>query len=419
MEPRPPPASSYRALFAIPGVRSLAVTMQLARLGGAMWNLTLILFVLQQFRSPVLAGLTTFVAWVPGLLVSPLGGALIDRFGRVRLIAFDMGVAVLTVLAILALSGPGRLTPSGLLLLVGISSITGTLSRTGTRSLIPMVVPRSLWERGNALDATTSNVALIAGPALAGMLFASVGGLGTMVVLGGIWLAAGLLVISVRDAAVPAEGGRGSVLLEALEGLRYTVRNPVLRGLAVIMPLTNAGDGIFQLALPVLFRSSPYGGSAVVGALWSVFGMAAVVGALLGGRMATQGRERRIILVTLLLGATGYYVVAAAPLAGLALLLAALGLSLTGVVVGLHDIAMFSFRQRAIDPAWLSRAMSISMSVNALGFPLGTALAGPVVHLSLTAAMLLGASLVLLAALLSPLLLPGPAVPHSSAQPSQ
>jgi MFS family permease len=392
--------------------------MLLARLGGTMWNLTLILFVLQQFHSPVLAGLTTFVAWVPGLLVSPLGGALIDRFGRARLIAFDMGVAVLSALGIVGLSRLGLLTATSLLLLVGISSITGTLTLTGTRSLIPVVVPRSLWERGNALDATTWNVAMVAGPAFAGLLFAGVGALGSLVVLGGIWLAAGLLVSGVKDLAVPAAAGSGGILREALDGLRYVLRNPVLRGLALIMPLTNAGDGIFQLALPVLFRSYPYGGSAVVGGLWSVFGVASLAGALLGGRMATQGWEPRIITVTLLVAAAGYYLVAAASPAGAVLVLAALGLAITGVFVGLHDIAMFSLRQRAIDRAWFGRAMSISMSLNVLGLPLGTALAGPAIHVSLTGAMFLGASLVLLAALLSPFLLPRRPAPDSSAQPS-
>ncbi|MDQ6922308.1 MAG: MFS transporter, partial [Candidatus Dormibacteraeota bacterium] len=81
MEPGHLPASSYRALLAIPGMRPLAGTLLLGRLGGAMWSLALILFVLQRYHSPVLAGLTTFVAWMPGLLLSPLGGALMDRFG--------------------------------------------------------------------------------------------------------------------------------------------------------------------------------------------------------------------------------------------------------------------------------------------------------------------------------------------------
>jgi MFS family permease len=405
MQPGHEPAPSYRSLLAIQGMRPLAGTLLLGRLGGAMWSLALILFVLQRYHSPVLAGLTTFVAWVPGLLLSPLGGALMDRFGRVRLIALDMGIAVLTVLVIVLLSLTGTLTVTSLLVVVGVSSITGPLSWVGTRSLIPLVVPSPMWERGNALDATTANAATIAGPALAGVLFATAGALGTLLVIGAVWLAAGLLVAGLRDMPVAVAPARG-ILREALEGLRYVARNRVLRGLAVLMPLANAAEGILQVALPVLFRSFPYGGSAVAGAVWSVFGLAAMVGALLGGRMATRGRERRIILWTLILVAAAYCVVAAAPLVALPLLAAGAGMAVAGVFVGLHDIAMFSLRQRAIEPAWMGRAMSVSMSVNAVGLPVGTALAGPLIQVSLVGAMAAAAGVLALAAALCPLLLP-------------
>jgi MFS family permease len=405
MEPGHLPASSYRALLAIPGMRPLAGTLLLGRLGGAMWSLALILFVLQRYHSPVLAGLTTFVAWMPGLLLSPLGGALMDRFGRVRLIALDMGVAVLTVVVIVLLSLAGALSILVLLAVVGVSSLTGPLTWVGTRSLIPLVVPSPMWERGNALDATTANVATIAGPALAGVLFAAVGPMATLLSIGAVWLAAGLLVAGLRDMPVGRAPARG-LIREALEGLRYVARNRVLRALAVLMPLANAAEGILQVALPVLFRSFPYGGSAVVGALWSVLGLTAIVGALVGGRMATQGRERGIIFWTLLLVAAAYCVVAAAPLVALPLLVAAAGMALGGVFVGLHDIAMFSLRQRAIEPAWLGRAMSVSMSVNAVGLPVGTALAGPLIQASLVGAMATAAGVVALAAALCPLLLP-------------
>jgi MFS family permease len=405
MQPGHEPEPSYRALLAIPGMRPLAGTLLLGRLGGAMWSLALILFVLQRYHSPVLAGLTTFVAWVPGLLLSPLGGALMDRFGRVRLIALDMGIAVLTVLVIVLLSLTGSLTVTSLLVVVGVSSITGPLSWVGTRSLIPLVVPSPMWERGNALDATTANVATIAGPALAGVLFASTGALATLLVIGAVWLAAGLLVAGLRDMPVGPAPARG-IVREALEGLRYVARNRVLRGLAVLMPLANAAEGILQVALPVLFRSFPYGGSAVVGAVWSVFGLTAMVGALAGGRMATRGRERRIILWTLVLVAAAYGVVAAAPLVALPLVAVAAGMAFAGVFVGLHDIAMFSLRQRAIASAWLGRAMSVSMSVNAVGLPVGTALAGPLIQVSLVGAMAAAAGVLALAAALCPLLLP-------------
>jgi MFS family permease len=415
----PSPAPTYRALFAIPGLRPLAGNFLLGRMGEAMWSLALILFVLQRFHSPALAGLVTFLAWMPGLLLSPLGGVLIDRFGRVRMIALDLGVAVLCALAIAVLTATGSLTVANLLTVVGVSSITGPLAWVGTRSLIPLVVPSQLWERGNALDAVTANVATIAGPALAGLLFATVGGLATLLVIAAVWIVAGLFVLGLRDVApgdLPsAPSASGNVLRDAAGALRYVLGNRILWALAVLLPLCNAAEGGFQVALPVLFRSFPYGGSAITGAVWSLFGVAAAAGALAGGRMATAGRERRIISQTLAACALAYGVVATAALLTsqtqplLPLLPVAVGMLAAGLCVGVHDIAMFSLRQRSIDPGWLGRAMSVSMSLNAVGLPVGTALAGPIVQASLPLAMLLAAGLVGVAALLCPLLLP-PAV---------
>jgi MFS family permease len=380
-----------------------------------MLGLTLILFVLQRYHSPVLAGLLA-LGWMPGLLLSPLGGVLIDRFGRTRLIALDMGLVLAKVIAIVLLSLGGLLSPASLILVVGLGSVTSALTSVGTRSLIPLVVPSRLWERGNALDATTFNATMIAGPALAGLLFATVGGLATLTVIGGVCLAAALLVSRVRDAELARRPHR-NVLSETLGGLRYALGNPALRGLAVIMPLSSLGFGILQVALPVLFRSFPYGGSAVAGALWSVFGLAATVGAIVAGRMATKGRERRILFVTLLLGAAGYCVVAAAPLAPVPLLLAVVGMAVTGGLVGPQDIAMFSLRQRSIEAAWLGRAMSVSMSVGALGLPVGAALGGLLIQVSLFGSMALGAVLAVVTALLTPLLLP-PGRTAAQPQPS-
>ena len=393
----------------------LAGTLLLARLAGAMLGLTLILFVLQRYHSPVLAGLMA-LAWMPGLLLSPLGGVLIDRFGRTRLIALDMGVVLAKVIAIVLLSLTGLLSPASLILVVGLGSLTSALTSVGTRSLIPLVVPSRLWERGNALDATTFNATMIAGPALGGLLFATAGGLATLTVIGGVCLAAALLVSRIRDADLAARPHR-NVLSETLGGLRYAFGNPALRGLALIMPLSSLGFGILQVALPVLFRTFPYGGSAVAGGLWSVFGLAATVGAIVAGRMATEGRERRILFVTLLLGAAGYCVVAAAPLASVPLLLAVVGMAVTGGFVGPQDIAMFSLRQRSIEAAWLGRALSVSMSISALGLPLGAALGGLVIQVSLFGSMALGAGLAVVTALLTPLLLP-PGRTAAQPQPS-
>src|SRR5437879_13893944 len=111
-------AASYRDLFRIAGMPALVGVTLLARLGGSIWSLALVLFVLQRFHSATLAGLAAFCSWVPGLLVSPLAGALLDRHGRVRLIALDLGVAAATPGGLVVLDRLGVLTPVLLLTLV-------------------------------------------------------------------------------------------------------------------------------------------------------------------------------------------------------------------------------------------------------------------------------------------------------------
>ena len=54
-----------------------------------MTGVALTLFTLAEFGSASLAGLVAFASFAPGILVSPIAGALLDRHGRVRLIGLD------------------------------------------------------------------------------------------------------------------------------------------------------------------------------------------------------------------------------------------------------------------------------------------------------------------------------------------
>jgi MFS family permease len=84
--------------------------------------------------------------------VSPIAGALLDRHGRTRLVVLDYLIAMgsFGLIGVLALTH--LLSAPLLVLIVGISSLTGPLSATGLRSLFPVIVPSHLWERVNAVD---------------------------------------------------------------------------------------------------------------------------------------------------------------------------------------------------------------------------------------------------------------------------
>src|SRR3989442_12801000 len=162
------PTATHRPLVALPGLPRLVANSVLARLGGQMWTVGMVLFVLQVFHSPSLAGLTIFVNVLPGLLLSPITGALLDRHGRVRLMLLDLTLGTLTLLGIVALAASGALTPPLLLGVVLVGSLTFTFSATGPRSLFPVLVPRALWDRVNAVDSGMYALTPGLGPAPAG-----------------------------------------------------------------------------------------------------------------------------------------------------------------------------------------------------------------------------------------------------------
>ena len=138
---------SYRGLLRVPSLSRVLASMLVARVAQAMVGVAIVLFTLDEYDSPALAGVVTLAYILPGLLASPIAGALLDRHGRVRLIRLDYLVSMATMLLVAGLSIGGLLTPELLIAIAFVSSLTGPFSQTGMRSLFPLMVPEHLWER--------------------------------------------------------------------------------------------------------------------------------------------------------------------------------------------------------------------------------------------------------------------------------
>ena len=129
----------------------------------------------------------------------------------------------MALIAVLSLAG---LLPPWLLILIAVlSSLTSILSVTGIRSLFPIIVPKSLWERANAIDSNGYVVATIIGPPLAAGLVAVVGGQITLFVTAIGFGAAAVALIGVPDPET-AVSSTGRLLRDALDGVRYAWAQP-------------------------------------------------------------------------------------------------------------------------------------------------------------------------------------------------
>lgn len=369
----------------MPGFRRLAAATVVARTAAAMQALLFVLFVLQRYSSPPLAGLTVFLSIVPGLLLSPVAGALLDRHRRLLLIRLDYAVAAAVLALLTGLDAAGRLPPAALLVIVAAGSLTNPLSNSGTRSLFPVMVPRRLWGRANAVDSAGYVVASITGPAVAGLLFGSAGARTALAATAALYLAGGGLLLLMAEPAVDRPV-TGSLAVDALAGLRYVLGHRELRGLAVATSLTNIAFGIVTVGLPVLLLTELHGGPASVGLMYTVMGIAGLAASVVAGRAHSERREIWFVVLGCALDGLAMLVLLLTAAASAGLLAAGLAMAVFGASQGAYDVGLFSLRQRVTPPGWMGRAFAVSMGLNFIGMPAGSALAGPVVQRSLPAA---------------------------------
>jgi predicted MFS family arabinose efflux permease len=395
------PAPSYRALLAVPSLGRVLLGMQIARIAQSMVSIVVILFALQRYNSAPLAGIVAFASITPGMLVSPIAGALLDRHGRVRLIILDYAVASTSLLVVAALSFAGALPAWLLVTIVSVASLTGPLSSSGLRSLFPLLVPEPLWERVNAVDSNGWVLATVVGAPF-GAVFAQV--LGFEVALGIIaigYVMAASVMIGAPDPRTDV-ASTGNLLRDAWLGLVYTWHNRTLRALAISLSTLNLSGGVVEIVVPVLILRRLEMSQDVVGYMFGLMGAFGVISAFACGRLRTEGRERQLILLpsVCFIGTTAILLWPAG------LLPIVLCMAISGLVNGPLDIAMFTLRQRRTDPAWMGRAFTVSMNLNFSGFPIGAAIAGATVNLSVEATVAFGVLATVAAALLGYLLIP-------------
>jgi MFS family permease len=393
---------SYRRLLDVADLPALLMATCLSRLAGHMFTLAIILYALERFRSPALAGWLSFAAMAPGLAVSPLTGALLDRYGAARAIAIDMAASAACLIALVVADRLGVASAALLMVLVTLFSLSSPLSAAGIRTLLPRLVPADALDRANALDTASYAAVDVLGPALAGML---IGFVGPEPTIGGIALAyaaAAACLAGIRRREDRRAAPSTSLLFQALEGLMSVIRQPTLRGLSASYALYQVTWGALVVVVPVFAARTFAAGAFAAGLLWAVVGTAAAVGALLAGHLRVAGRERRAMALGML--ATGFAtwpIAAAFGLGGLVL-----GLVLAGALSGPIDVAVLTLRQRRIDPARLGRVMSVSISLNIAGFPVGSAIAGVLVTWSLPGTCAVAAIASMLAALVAVGLIP-------------
>jgi MFS family permease len=375
-------------LPAQPGYPAFLLAATLGRLASEMFPVAAVLLVLDRTGRPGLAGAVVAATTLPAVVTGPVLGAWLDRTSRRRLaLAANQGLLAASLVGILAAAGraPGWV----LVLLATAAGLSGPLSTGGYTSMIPLLVPERLLARANALEASSFNIAAIAGPAVAGAVAATAGAAWAVLaeaVLAGLALPA---IARLPRLAVAAGDAPASLATAIRQGLALLARTPVLRGVTVATAVGLGGSGLLTLAMP--FWAERLGaGRAAAGYLFAALEAGAIAGALVAARPAAPWPPQRVVLAGL--GLFGL-AVTAWPLAPS--FPAALGLvALAGLVEGPAFAATFATRQRWSPPELRGQIFTTAASLKLGAYAVGSALAGPVLARAGVAGILVAAGAV-------------------------
>ncbi len=367
--------SAYSRLRRHPGYPLFYATATLTRFADDMFSVGAVLLVLERTGSAALAGATVAAVTFPSLLTGPILGAWLDRAGRRRrIMMLDQVLAAVTIVAIVLLAGNA---PDWVLPIVAIGAgITWPLSFGGFTSLIPIIVPKNLLPSANALEATSFNLAIIAGPALAGTISALAGPAASLLTEAVLTVAAIGMIAQIRALdATPVWHSHEKIASIVRTGLRHIVNVPPLRGVTVAGALSLGGLGLLTVAFP-FFAVDELGESrSAAGFLWAAFAAGSTVGAI--GLVGFQTRFRPHAVVIGAIAGLGVAMMLW-PLAGA--LPVALGLiALAGLVDGPGFAAQFAVRQRWTPPELHGQVFTTAASLKVGSFAIGAALAGPAV----------------------------------------
>jgi MFS family permease len=345
-----------------------------ARLADEMFAIGVVLLILDRIDSPALAGVTVAAATLPSVISGPVIGAWLDRTGR-RSLIYKVDRLLLCGVLVCILAAVGHAPHFVLPLLALITGVTLPVTFTGFTSMIPLMVERDLLPHANAMEAASQNIALIGGPALAGLLAAAAGPPAALVGEIALTLVALVLILRIPDLNRGAAAQPSALRTMIARGLRHIVHEPVLRVVSVATAINNVGWGMLMVVFPLWAAHDLGSSSSASGALWSAFALGSLIGALGLARFQARHPQDRVVFACMFalgVGMLTWRLAGSLPVA-----LALVGL--TAVVEGPVMAAVFSLRQQLTPSDLQAQVTGTLGSVQIASFSIGSAVGGPVV----------------------------------------
>lgn len=353
----------------IPHFRRLWVALIIFNLGHLIQVVASSWLILELTGSPFWVSLMVAAPTLPLLVLSLPAGAAADLFDRRAVLVASSAVLAsasigMSVLWTLDEVTPGRLVGLGLTIGIGVAFFN-----PAWQAIVPSLVPSSLVPGAVSLNSATGGVATALGPAVGGLLVATVGpGWSFGVATVGY---ASILVTTLVTRTMEWNQERGSMSLAIATGLRYLRFSNDYLWLMLLGSLFGFTAAALRAMLPNITSDVFGGDSTLYGGLLGLFGAGALIGGLTRSRAGRLFGARMIPTCIALFGAMGLVVGASRVLS-----ITAAGIAIAGLLWTWILSTLISTYQM-LTPDWVRGRTMSAFVLSVFGFvPLGSVAAG-------------------------------------------
>jgi MFS family permease len=259
-------------------------------IGSGLTSFAVGIWVYQSTGSVTSFALISICVMLPGIIISPFAGVLVDRFNRGRMMmSSDMAAGASSlVLALLFFSG--TLTLWKICVVVSISSVAGAIRMPAYMALLSQLVPVKQVGRTSGMMQMGPAAARILSPLLAAFLLSKINFQGVVAVDFITFMVAVATLFAIRVPTLPARGVKRSVVHDVLDGWRYMIERPGLISLLIFFAAINISNSIAQVLYTPIILS--FADQATLGKIMSI----GALGFLAGGVVMSVwgGPARRV-----------------------------------------------------------------------------------------------------------------------------
>jgi MFS family permease len=361
------------------GIRSFLIIWLgelISIVGSGLTAFALGVWIYQQTGQATPFALVAFLNAVPQVLLSPVAGALVDRWDRRKvMILADTGSALLTA-GVAGLLFIGNLQIWQIYLLALLSAVFGAFQEPAYTASITMLVPKKELARASGLVQAGQSLQSLVSPALAGVLFVIVGLCGIILIdfMTFFFAVGALLLVRIpQPEAVPSQPGvaQASLWRDAVFGFQYLRARAGLLGLLIFFALVNFLLNLSTVLSGPLILS--FSTAASLGIAQTIAGAGMLAGSVLLSAWGGPRQRVRGIITFIMLAACGLLLMGLQP----SIWLIAAGGFIMLFAIPLASGPSQALFQSKVAPGVQGRVFAIRGMISRSMMPLAFLIAGP------------------------------------------